>query len=239
MAIDRRRAMSRTRSGRASPRSRQPTGPERRSSLVIAAAAIGLMVAAAGIAIWVTLPAGGVSVGDSPVGALAAGLVRAADGRWLAMRRQQQRRRRWSSMSRAPWRNRACICWPQAAGCRTRSARRAATAWPSTSPQPPASSTSPRSSSTDSRSGCPAWPTRPPARQPLSQGTPDSGGLIDLNHADSATLDTLPGIGPVTAEKITSARDEAPFASLDDFEARGVVGSATFDKIRDLVTVLP
>jgi len=64
-----------------------------------------------------------------------------------------------------------------------------------------------------------------------------SGGLVDLNSASPVELDALPGIGPVTVEKIVAARAEQPFTSLDELVTRKVMTVSQVDKIRDLVTL--
>ena len=63
-----------------------------------------------------------------------------------------------------------------------------------------------------------------------------AAGPIDINHASESELESLPGIGPVTAAKIIAAR---PFATIDELDTRNIVGPSTMDQIRDLITVTP
>ena len=68
-------------------------------------------------------------------------------------------------------------------------------------------------------------------------GDGSAGGLVNLNSASPEALDALPGIGPVTVQKIVAARSEQPFASLEEMVTRKILTSAQVDKIRDLVTL--
>jgi competence protein ComEA len=68
-------------------------------------------------------------------------------------------------------------------------------------------------------------------------GSAAPGGLLNLNTASAAELDTLPGIGPATAAKIIASREERPFAAVDDLVARKLVTASTLAKFRDRVTV--
>jgi competence protein ComEA len=86
---------------------------------------------------------------------------------------------------------------------------------------------------------------RIPSRDDAGKG-PGAGGngagasaatLVDLNGATQAELEALPGIGPATAAKIIAAREEAPFAAVDELRSRGILGEKTFEKLRDLVKV--
>jgi competence protein ComEA len=68
-------------------------------------------------------------------------------------------------------------------------------------------------------------------------GGVDEVGLVNLNRASQSELEALPGIGPVTAEKIIAAREEQPFTTLDELVTRDVLTARQRDQIADLVTV--
>ncbi|GAA3840482.1 MULTISPECIES: helix-hairpin-helix domain-containing protein [Brevibacterium] len=73
--------------------------------------------------------------------------------------------------------------------------------------------------------------------QGSTAGPGESGAKIDLNTADSATLQTLPGVGPVTAEAIIAYREATPFTSIDDLLLVKGIGPKTFESLKDRVTV--
>jgi competence protein ComEA len=67
---------------------------------------------------------------------------------------------------------------------------------------------------------------------------PSSTELIDINNATVEELDTLPGIGPTTAQKIIDYRaTNGPFATIEDIMNVSGIGPSTFDNIKDLITV--
>jgi competence protein ComEA len=63
-----------------------------------------------------------------------------------------------------------------------------------------------------------------------------AGGLVNLNTATPEELEALPGIGPVTVQKIVAARQEQPFTSLDDAVTRGVIDRGQLEDIIGLAT---
>ena len=64
------------------------------------------------------------------------------------------------------------------------------------------------------------------------------GTLININTATQTELETLPGIGPVTAEAIIQYRQEnGPFSEIQGIQAVSGIGPVTFEKIREFITV--
>jgi len=77
-----------------------------------------------------------------------------------------------------------------------------------------------------------------PATAPASPGTPEPAGPVDLNTATVEQLDTLPGVGPVTAAAIVAWRDaHGRFTSVDQLGDVDGIGPARLEKLRELVHV--
>lgn len=78
----------------------------------------------------------------------------------------------------------------------------------------------------------------PPVPPGGGGGPPAGGGLVNLNSATVAELDTLPGVGPVLAQRIIDHRNRnGGFRSVEELRKVEGVGDARFEQLKDLVTV--
>lgn len=87
-------------------------------------------------------------------------------------------------------------------------------------------------------------PPAPARQQPAPQ--PSATGLrkvqpgdapINVNTATADDLMRLPGVGPVTAQAIVTARTNSPFRTIDDLDRVRGIGPKTLDKLRPFVVV--
>jgi competence protein ComEA len=85
----------------------------------------------------------------------------------------------------------------------------------------PAKTSAPSGSSTESAGGATGAPRGP----------------VSLSSATLEELDQLPGVGPITAQKIVDYRTEhGPFASVDDLDPVPGIGPTRIEQLRELVT---
>jgi competence protein ComEA len=61
-----------------------------------------------------------------------------------------------------------------------------------------------------------------------------TNALINVNTASESQLDSLPGIGPVTAQKIISGR---PYGSLDELLSKKIVSAKVYAQIKDKIAI--
>ncbi len=87
-----------------------------------------------------------------------------------------------------------------------------------------------------------------PSSQPRHTANPTQGSLqtvqtnsparININTASQAELESLPGIGPVLAQKIITYRQaHGPFGKIEDIVDVPGIGEAIFARIKDLIAV--
>ena len=70
-----------------------------------------------------------------------------------------------------------------------------------------------------------------------SAGAVSAAGVVDINRATPAELETLPGVGPATAQKIADDREtNGPFAKPEDLMRVPGVGPKKFEAMRAQVT---
>jgi competence protein ComEA len=69
-------------------------------------------------------------------------------------------------------------------------------------------------------------------------GAPSVGTVVNINTADAAALDALPGVGPSTAAKIVADRDSnGPFATPDDLGRVSGIGPKKLEALKDFIRV--
>ena len=67
---------------------------------------------------------------------------------------------------------------------------------------------------------------------------PGNESLININTADQAALDSLPGIGPALAQRIIQYREKnGPYKVPEDIKNVSGIGEKRFENLKDLITV--
>lgn len=68
--------------------------------------------------------------------------------------------------------------------------------------------------------------------------SPTAPARMNINTATVKELDGLPGVGPVTAQRIVAYREQhGPFTRVEQLREAKLVNASTFERLKDLVTV--
>jgi competence protein ComEA len=77
-------------------------------------------------------------------------------------------------------------------------------------------------------------PVRAPPAAAGGEAPEPAAGPVHLNTATLEQLDALPGVGPVTAQKILDYREQhGAFSSLDELDAIPGIGPARLEQLRE------
>jgi competence protein ComEA len=78
----------------------------------------------------------------------------------------------------------------------------------------------------------------PPLSGGKSEGEEAAGALVNVNTAGVEELETLPGIGEVTAQRIIEYRKaNGPFETIEEIQQVSGIGPKTFEGMREMITV--
>jgi competence protein ComEA len=74
-----------------------------------------------------------------------------------------------------------------------------------------------------------------PATKPSTTATPAAGALVDVNSADAAALDALPGVGPARAKAIIAGR---PWTDKQDLVTRKAIPANVLANVQGMIALV-
>lgn len=81
------------------------------------------------------------------------------------------------------------------------------------------------------------WLQQEGATSPVQNGNTTPRGCVDLNRATASELESLPGVGPKTAEKIIRYREQQPFTTVEDLRNVQGIGDTRMQTLGPLICV--